>query len=102
MTTHHTTTPGTHQTTTPTIEVPDGETPAARCSYCERPFRSTHLLDLHLGEEHGDVVSEDERERFNAAYDEEGDELFIYHLKVIAALVLLFMGTSYAYAFVWS
>jgi hypothetical protein len=92
----------THIDTTPAIDVPDNETPSALCSYCERPFSSEHLLDLHLGEEHDDVISEEERERFQAAYDDEGDELFVYHLKIIAALVLLFMSTSYAYAFVWS
>lgn len=87
---------------TPTIDVPADETPSARCPYCDRPFPSAHLLDLHLGESHAEVVTDDERERYDAAFDEEGDELFIYHLKIIAALVVLFMGTSYAYAFVWA
>lgn len=68
----------------PETEVPSGEDPV-RCPRCGRPFRAERARDLHLGERHDDL-DEGERAAYEAALDEEGDELFLYHLKVIAAL----------------
>lgn len=81
--------------------VPDNETPAAQCPYCARPFRSEHLHALHVGEAHGEEYTEAEAAAYEAAYDDELDALFVYHLKVVAALVVLFFGFVYVYAFVW-
>jgi hypothetical protein len=83
------------------IHVPNDETPATRCPYCGRPFRTESLGALHLGERHSERLSEDERTAYEEAVDAEGDELFVYHLKVTAALVLLFFAFAYAYTFVW-
>ena len=58
------------------------------------------LLPLHVGERHADDCTADERAAYEDAYDAESDDLFIYHFKVIAAIVVLFFGFTYLYAFV--
>jgi hypothetical protein len=70
-----------------------------RCPYCDRPLPGERLLALHLGERHADRLSPAERESFAAAEDGEVDDLFVYHLKVVALIVLVVMGLSYVYAF---
>lgn len=74
----------------PPTRVPDGEEPAATCDRCGRPFPTVVHHDLHLGEAHADDLTGAERERFEEARDDETDELFVYHLKVIAALGSLY------------
>lgn len=93
---------GATQLAEPETAVPDGETPAARCPYCDRPFRTERLRALHVGEVHADVCTDTERGAYDEAYEAESDELFVFHLKVMAALVLLTFGLVYAYAFVWT
>jgi len=83
------------------VDVRPGETPAERCPYCERPFRTERLYALHLGERHPEQCTEAQAAAYEDAREAEGDELFIYHLKVTAALVILFFAFAYAYAFVW-
>ncbi|MDY6817590.1 MAG: DNA-binding protein [Halobacteriales archaeon] len=70
--------------------VPDGETPAATCPYCDRPFRSERSRDLHLGRSHPDQCSETEWGAYEAADEEERDELFFFHMKVVVALGVLY------------
>lgn len=84
------------QTDVPTF-VPDGETPAATCPYCDRPFRSQHARDLHVGEAHDAECSDEERQAFETARDEESDELFLYHIKVVVALGLTYSATILLY-----
>jgi hypothetical protein len=74
----------------PATAVPDGESPAARCPYCERPFASERLRAIHVGETHADRATDAERTTYESARDEEGDSLFVYHLKIIGALVALY------------
>lgn len=83
------------------VDVPPGETPARQCPHCGRPFRTEQLYALHLGERHPAECSEAELECYEAARESESDDLFVYHLKVTAALVILFFVFAYAYAFVW-
>ncbi|WP_276257326.1 DUF7410 domain-containing protein [Haloglomus litoreum] len=73
----------------PETTVPPGEEPAV-CPYCDRPFRRGEGLALHVGERHAEVQSEAERAAFESAREAEGDELFMYHLRVIAALGVLY------------
>ena len=90
---------------TPETVVPPGEAPPARCPYCDRPFRTEHRRDLHLGDAHADGLSPAERERHEAAREAEADELFGYHAKVVmtlgglySVLVILYMvafGTGF-------
>lgn len=69
---------------TPETVVPPDEDPP-RCPRCDRPFTTERARDLHLGNRH-DGLTDQELEAYEAARDDEGDELFLYHLKVIAAL----------------
>lgn len=74
----------------PPTEVPPGETPAAVCPYCDRPFADGGLQALHVGERHDDVWSEAEQAAYESAREDESDELFFYHLRVIAALAVVY------------
>ncbi|MDS0298960.1 hypothetical protein NDI76_09395 [Halogeometricum sp. S1BR25-6] len=75
----------------PETAVPDGEDPPATCPYCGRPFRTTRLRALHVGEAHAVRRTDAEREAYESAVVAEEDDLFLYHLKVVAAL-----GSVYA------
>ncbi|WP_254545930.1 DUF7410 domain-containing protein [Halomarina pelagica] len=79
--------------------VPDGE-PAVRCPYCGRPFPRERLRTLHVGERHADASTDGERAAAETAAEAEADDLFVYHLKVIAAIVLVAFFLAYTYAFV--
>lgn len=84
------------------VLVPEDETPAARCPYCERPFRAVDLCALHVGERHFEHCTGAERAAYAEAYDTESDALFIFQLKSVAALVALSLGFTYTYAIVWT
>lgn len=90
-----------HQSRIPT-DVPPEESEPLRCPYCDRPFARDRLRDLHVGESHSQAMSEPEMNRYEDAVDAESDELFILHLKVIAALTLTFFAIAYLYVFVLS
>lgn len=75
---------------------PDGEY-VTRCPYCERPFPSDHLRALHVGDAHSDVCTDAELADYEAATDEETDELFLFHLRVIAAIGLLYAAFVLVY-----
>lgn len=79
-------------------DVPPEESPE-RCPYCDRPLRSERLLALHVGEAHPDHT-ETEAAAYAEAREDEDDELFVYHMKVITAIVLLFFAVTYTYVFV--
>lgn len=74
----------------PETAVPDGETPEATCPYCDRPFRRERYQVLHVVEAHADRATAGEHEAYDAVLDEESDDLFIYHLKVLFALGALY------------
>ena len=76
--------------------VPSGEEPV-RCPRCERPFRTEQYRDLHLAEHGLDSLSDLEREAYRAALDAEDDDLFVFHLKVVAALSILYTVLILAY-----
>jgi hypothetical protein len=69
----------------PETSIPDAESPAAVCPYCGRPFRTGRRRTLHVGEVHGDCTPE-ERAAYEDAREAEGDDLFVFHLKVLFAL----------------
>ncbi|QIB74606.1 hypothetical protein GL213_07875 [Halogeometricum borinquense] len=75
----------------PETNIEPDETPVTACPYCDRPFRTDRLRVLHVGEAHADEWTPGERDAYESALDEEADELFLYHLKVVAAL-----GSVYA------
>lgn len=72
------------------FELPSGEEPVARCPHCEHPFKSISARDLHLGERHPAVLSEDEQSAYEDAAAAEQDELFYFHLRTIAILGVLY------------
>jgi len=80
----------------PDTHVPAAETAAARCPYCERPFRSEHGRDLHVGERH-DELSEAERDRYEAAVEAERDDLWLFHAKAVVALGVTYSATVILY-----
>ncbi|MFB6138007.1 MAG: hypothetical protein ABEJ42_06670 [Halobacteriaceae archaeon] len=79
----------------PDTEVPPGEAPAARCPYCDRPFASERTCTLHVGEAHD--CTDAEWAAYEAAVDAEGDDLFVYHITVVAALSLLYAVSILGY-----
>lgn len=83
-------------------DVPADEEPAARCPHCDRPFRRERFRDLHVGEVHLAEASEAELDRYEEADDAEDDDLFVFHLKIVAAIVAVIMGYVYLYGFVLS
>lgn len=79
------------------VRVPEDEEPTARCPYCDRPFSSEHDRDLHVGETHEEVATEAEVAAYEHALDEESDELFVYHFKVVVALGVVWALTVLLY-----
>lgn len=78
------------------MHVPDDETPP-RCPECGRPFRTERLLALHLGDIHSDACTDDQLEAYEEACEAEREDLFIYHLKVVAGLVALYAVFFFTY-----
>lgn len=82
--------------------VPEGDHPEATCPYCDRPFPDESLRALHIGDHHADACTPDERDAYDAAYEAESDTLFVYHLKVIAALILVYGAFTLLYTMAWT
>jgi len=70
------------------------------CPYCERRESTADLLALHVGEEHWEAASAEERERYETAYEVESEELWRFRLIAVGALVVLYFGFLFAYAIV--
>lgn len=66
------------------------------CPRCGRPFRRAHQRDLHLGESHDDL-DDAERDAYEAAAQQEQDDLFFFHIKVVVALGVLYSSTVLLY-----
>ncbi|MFB6296393.1 MAG: hypothetical protein ABEH66_06090 [Halobacteriales archaeon] len=77
-------------TTDPETELPAGETPAANCPYCDRPFDGKRARDLHVGEHHAGEATQVELDAYDEAREAERDELFMYHVKVVVALGVIY------------
>ena len=70
--------------------VRDDESVAGACPYCDRAFGTQAAYDLHVGEVHEDACSTSEHEAYADALAAEEDELFYFHLRVVAALAALY------------
>lgn len=77
-------------------DVPPDEEPV-RCPKCGRPFRREQYRDLHLGDHDRESLSPLEREAHRAARDAEDDDLFLFHLKIVGALAILYAVLVLAY-----
>ena len=70
---------------------------AATCPYCDRPFARERYRTLHVGLDHPDRLSEEERAAFREAYREESAEIRRLRLKVLALLVVLYFCVLFTY-----
>ena len=70
------------------------------CEHCGAPFADDDLLALHRGHEHAEAIDEDEREAFEDAYEAEQEEIRLFRLKAVGALVLIYFGFLMVYAVV--
>ena len=73
---------------------------APRCSHCGEAFPSERLRALHRGLEHYDSLDDDERDAFEDAYRDEGEDLRSFRLRALAVLVALYFGFLMTYAVV--
>ena len=85
---------------TPEIIVPDDASEVFTCQYCDRPFPEERLRDLHLGDVHSTVLSDDEIEVYETARSDESDSLFVLHMAVVGFLVVVFFLIAYLNVFV--
>lgn len=69
-----------------------------RCEYCDRRFAENDLLALHRGLAHGGQLAEREREAFETAYAGEEEELRLFRLKALLALMVLYFLLLFAYS----
>jgi hypothetical protein len=67
------------------------------CSRCTRPFAHEEWLELHRGLAHADLTT-DEREAFTDAYETEEDELRLFRLKALIALIAIYFGFIMTYS----
>lgn len=67
------------------------------CSRCDRPFAHEEWLDLHRGLSHTDLTT-DEHEAFTDAYETEEDELRLFRLKALIALIVIYFGFIMTYS----
>ncbi len=66
----------------------DHDGPVAACPYCDRPFESSRARALHVGEDHPDRCTDEERAAYEEADEAERDDLFVYHLKAVVVIGL--------------
>ena len=90
---------GTQQRGSSQYEVPD-EATTHSCPYCDRPFRTERLRQLHVGLDHPELIDDDERVAFQDAYLDENEEIGLFRLKVLAVLVLIYFSFLFVYLFV--
>ena len=74
-----------------------GEAIAAVLADC---FADEHLLALHRGQSHREALTDDESEAYREARADERDDVRLFRLKALAALLALYFGFIYVYAFV--
>lgn len=67
------------------------------CSRCTRPFAHEEWLELHRGLAHSDLTT-DEQEAFIDAYESEDDELRLFQLKALIALIPVYFGFIMSYS----
>ncbi|QLD88415.1 C2H2-type zinc finger protein [Natronomonas salina] len=83
-------------------QTPPEDAPAepAVCSYCGARFADDELLALHRGLEHESELTEAEREAYVEAVASEREDVKLFRLKALVALLVLYFGFIFVYAFV--
>lgn len=87
----------THPSQTPP---PDPPEEPATCGYCGEKFVDEQLLALHRGIEHESRLSETEADAYRTARDAEREDVRLFRLKALAALLFIYFGFIFVYAFV--
>lgn len=77
------------------VERPGEE--ASTCPHCGRPFARAEYVTLHVGLEHPETLSSDDRERFAAVYRGETTEIKRFRLKALAVLIGLYFTFLFVY-----
>ena len=72
----------------------------AVCEHCGDRFADERLLALHRGRSHREALTDDESEAYREARADERDDVRLFRLKALAALLALYFGFIYVYAFV--
>ena len=83
--------------TEPEFDVPADEAPRW-CPYCDRPFRTDRAAIYHVGQDHADVCTSDERAAYDDERDDEEFELFTFHVKVAVVILVTYFTFTYFYA----
>lgn len=78
----------------------DAPSEPAVCSYCGARFADDELLALHRGLEHESELPEAEREAYVDAVASEREDVKLFRLKALVALLVLYFGFIFVYAFV--
>jgi hypothetical protein len=73
--------------------------PPFDCSYCDRRFHRESYLALHRGQAHADELTDAERAAFETAREDEEEDLRLFRLQALAALVFIYFGFLLVYAF---
>lgn len=94
---HRTDTPDTGTTGPAERDEPDG--PPHACPYCEREFYRESYLSLHRGQSHRERLTPAEVAAYEDASEAEREELRLFRLKAVAALVFIYFGFLLVYAF---
>ena len=76
------------------------ETDVQDCPYCDRPFAEADQRDIHIGVDHADAMTDEQREAFEAAWAAEDDALRQYRIIAVGVLVLIYFGLLMTYALV--
>ncbi|WP_211693325.1 C2H2-type zinc finger protein [Natronomonas halophila] len=79
---------------------PDAPDEPATCEYCGERFVEDDLLALHRGQAHEGDLNEAEIEAYREARESERDEVRLFRLQALAALVAIYFGFIFVYAFV--
>lgn len=81
----------------PETSVPEDVSPIV-CEHCGFPLPDETQHQLHLGLQHYDQLSEEQREAFVAAYHAEEESLNRFRIIALGGLVLLYFGFLIVYA----
>lgn len=77
----------------------DADGPPFDCAYCARQFHRESYLALHHGQEHVDELTPAEHAAYETAREDEEEDLRLFRLQALAALVFIYFGFLLVYAF---
>jgi hypothetical protein len=67
------------------------------CRVCGRAFPEPRLLVLHRGVRHAGALTDEEKEAYVEAYQEEEAALHSFRIRALAVLVVLYFGVLFLY-----